>query len=424
MSPSEHDLGKSILELFQSVSGVKTIDLPAELGTSKTSVDRFRNNHPTLKRTTRLAILASIGKYVATKKIVNPRLTRLVEDYEHQVFSIREVVVEPGIQTVIHELAECLGPRVLDWESVSQEVHRPDFPDELRVALEMLARKCKAMPVQCQRAFQKTSYTLSIVTYTGLSRKLLDPQVQIRRVVHGLGVGFPIDLELADFGSAIQDSGNAIHVFPLFLTPSRTEDFGVVRIGTQTSLGIAVPIKHASDMEFKSLPHIPSSRSGIWLRDLFTHMRRGDGKVVWIHGYVQGELASILVENDEAAHSVLYGRRELISSREVEGLCFFQKDHRPDISDASVFLFDPGERSTYPTLDARFCEVYLDHGIDIPVGVGLSLPLIPRLVESGKWRILRKAALDAYLPYAEQLQKTGIDLRRGERVVGTLGLET
>jgi hypothetical protein len=51
-----------------------------------------------------------------------------------------------------------------------------------------------------------------------------------------------------------------------------------------------------------------------------------------------------------------------------------------------------------------------NHGVNIPVGVGFSLHLLPALARARRWRHIREFALKTMRPHCDVLQHLGIEL--------------
>jgi hypothetical protein len=59
----------------------------------------------------------------------------------------------------------------------------------------------------------------------------------------------------------------------------------------------------------------------------------------------------------------------------------------------SLFVFDPAESlRLLPKLDADYRMVICKHELDIPIGIGFNLPMLPSLVRNNNWRSLQQEA--------------------------------
>jgi len=121
-------------------------------------------------------------------------------------------------------------------------------------------------------------------------------------------------------------------------------------------------------------------------------------------------MAYAMIESDVGALTSLTSRRAAITMREVSHLfCFRGKSEFGEDPSTSLFLFDPAEKTTFPSWASGFTDVYLKHGVDVPVGIGLSLSLAIAIIDEGRWRKLLDAAVEAYGVHRKELHALGIE---------------
>jgi len=77
----------------------------------------------------------------------------------------------------------------------------------------------------------------------------------------------------------------------------------------------------------------------------------------------------------------------------------------------SLFVFDPGERSRIQSfLPSGYRIIVAPHNVDVPVGIGFSLPCLPQLLRSKLWHLILDEAIRVYGPHDQPLENLGIRL--------------
>jgi len=276
----------------------------------------------------------------------------------------------------------------------------------------------------------------------------LDVQQHIASAIGEWDIGIPRPPRQNAFDYVGNDSfarcARVLYLFPFFLTPLREHMWTVLPFGHQTTLGFILHNDHPALKEWTkavaktSRPMRGGARveelrgsdaaSGDaldaraarnWIQFLISETARLGASLYSLSGYVCDEIVAEIVSqaSDEALRLAFLDCSVRLTPEREYTLPFFVTA-QPALTGAhsNVYLFDPADIQRLRQILRRseYTIVIAEHGIDVPVGVGVSILGLPRLLANGLWRELLAEAVEAYLPYKEKLREIGIVLDRGE----------
>ena len=190
----------------------------------------------------------------------------------------------------------------------------------------------------------------------------------------------------------------------------------------QTSIGFVIHRDHPAAIEWDAMmggsgPGVPKSLgvtisdAAEWSERLVLHTDAGNGTVYWVDGFVFFEILFEALARRGPVPLAALARHHTSVRPEEQRLLFCAHGSRTDRHESSVFVFDPGEFEVVSRLLApEFRIIVVPHEVDIPVGVGFTLPCLPKLVISGRWEAILREAERLYSPHAETLERLGIRL--------------
>jgi hypothetical protein len=278
---------------------------------------------------------------------------------------------------------------------------------------------------------------VSIVPYTHISDGLLSEQRKLQMFLATEGLHADQEFGSIDYGSltfSLAAESSVFHLFPFFWAPSRRRHWGVIPYAQQKTIGILMHRTHpvARLVEtFKTTTVTPGlhrvpihsietiAAADEWIKQCILITAELSGKVFWINGYVQMEvLRAILLRCADPRAIAALGRTQVLASPDDRERLFFyrlrgrKKRPAPDNQPTtSLFIFDPGEQmNVLKNVDPDYEAVVCNHGVNIPVGVGFSLHLLPALARARRWRHIREFALKTMRPHCDVLQHLGIEL--------------
>jgi hypothetical protein len=228
------------------------------------------------------------------------------------------------------------------------------------------------------------------------------------------------------------DRKRILYTFPMYLTESKRSRFSVLAYGRQRELGLLVP----PGSTVLSRQRQYQAQNDWNLATILQHVASNTrGVVLCLKNYATKEIAiQCATSNQKCEHFTLKQLQEIdpsgnfVTSSARRRTRRSQKPKRvtrlvpgETAGDDWVFLFDLGnlsevEKECKDHDDLKFCQIVrIQHGLDIPVGIGFNLYLVPWLLEDSRWRRLRQLVLDAASPLAESLRKTGIEFGEGQQ---------
>jgi hypothetical protein len=333
----------------------------------------------------------------------------------------------PSVSIDIERIAHVMRLSRSDAYELRKQLERKDLPVWIRDAAAALGRLVEESPDGVRRAQESRSYLLSIVPYTNIADSLQTVQLEMAKFIDKLGFGtqqrFIEEQFRISITSTSANNSRILYVFPYFHVPFRRRYWGVLPIGHQTSIGFVIHQSHPASAEWDVIaestrpgasgnPGIMLAEAADWCERLILHTDAGNGAIYWVDGFVFYDILSeALVRRGPEPLASLARRHKSVRPEEQSSL-FFSKsggsvsDFVPD-----VFVFDPGECDVIRQLIApEFRLITVPHEVDVPVGIGFSVPFLPRLMVDSHWEAILQEAKRMYAPYAVALDTLGIKL--------------
>ena len=179
-----------------------------------------------------------------------------------------------------------------------------------------------------------------------------------------------------------------VYLFPFFMTPQRRTTWGVLPYARHTQLGLLL---HKTHLHRKRLMD-DIARQGDepesleWLANLLAKVEELDGKIFAVDGYLHDELLPLMVLKlgDDPSGERFYRVGQVVEPREKERMGIFDSQAKRQ---KNVRVIDLADRRDYePYLKKGFQILEVRHTLDIPVGIGYSLLMLPMLIEGGLWK--------------------------------------
>lgn len=336
--------------------------------------------------------------------------------------------------SVIDRLAERLnlhGPQV---QKLKELCASGDLPGFLLDALEHLDKLTAKAPADHRSTAIADEVYYSKATFTNIDKGLSSPQERLVGVLTNLKLGRIETLGDRDYSSSIyEDLANTrrvMYLFPFYLTPSRRSLFGVLPFGAQRKLGFILPKSHPSSTRWDQLTEaaqrnplnpqggapLPLNDQLTWIARLILDTHEIKGKLAWFLGFSQKEILNncrILSQDSSIRHALTVIETSLGLSRRHDLPVFTQCDLRLTVypQNRTVVTFDPGEACITNAGIRDDCRcVVCEHGLDVPVGIGFNLYMLPSLLLDDKWKILLEVARTGYGHFKSELAEIGIEM--------------
>ncbi len=255
-----------------------------------------------------------------------------------------------------------------------------------------------------------------------------------------------LEAETSDFRELTDplttETKRILYTFPMYLTDLKRTRFSVLAYGRQRELGVLVP----SGSTLLSLRTRFEDENDWNLANLLQHIAsNAKGVLFCLANYATSEIAiQCMTHNPDKCAAFTADRlREVSVATNVvipsavkgkkRGARQPRKVKRLVPADTSghdwAFLFDLGSQPKVEAeigqhTDLRGCEIIrIRHDLDIPVGIGLNLYLVPWLLQRNRWQELQRLVLDAVSPLAESLRHMGIEFGEGPGDVSRSGAD-
>ena len=192
-------------------------------------------------------------------------------------------------------------------------------------------------------------------------------------------------------------------LFPFFLTAERRMSWGVIPYAMHRCVGLLLPRYTMS----------PGGADGTLSPEEFmAHIDRHELTVYSLAGYVEEQVIfEMALEAGESSLRLI--ERSLRASRDATFSEVFQQLEADQscllfglerLSDIQTFVNQSGRQQ-----DFRFVKLY--HEINVPTGIGFSLPAIPWLEAGHRFSALQRAALELARQSREHFLSVGIEVR-------------
>ncbi len=366
-----------------------------------------------------------------------PATSHEVIEMWNEVKSHFKIVTEEDLKTVtvlrtglFVELFKC-NPKDLQ-EGAAQLFHHESEPEAL--AAREMKRAFDAYHSLCLQRIQPLPEQVNrlgaipvVLNYTSAQGGLLKPQQKLVKTLEESGIQWVMPdhkskrgfMPEHDYETIINPRMCLCHriffLFPYFMISPRRTFSGVIPYMRQTLLGLVLPgddkdlqeLCHQNDVKqpqlpdgtlvFKAKNEKGQSRLDDFLRQIVVNTSRIGGELWSLSGYPQlSILEEIILKGEGAnfspANKYILGAhdekfrhgtflKDKTVSRLLQGSRFRKK--------SSIFVFDPAERQEVVKAIGenrrRYQSVLISHGLDIPVGIGYSLNLVPWLIKNQRW---------------------------------------
>lgn len=215
-----------------------------------------------------------------------------------------------------------------------------------------------------------------------------------------------------------------LFAFPFYLTESRRSSFGVLPYGDHHSIGLLLH-KNAFHGAFGAASQDDVAKDlGIFRKGFnvfLSQMANQSGKIHHFQGFIYDEIFPHLVsyygspETKQSFYELGKVREpvENVRSLHEEALKVMRKAEPSSLFALDLIVAEEIERGLKKERD-EFVVLRVAHNQRIPVGIGFTLPLLPRLLEEGNWRALLRAAQKCLTAGSgsQDFESIGITLRQ------------
>lgn len=320
------------------------------------------------------------------------------------------------------------------------------FPEELRLAIASLYSLSQSAWISNVDIRPRDTQRIYVTQANDTHRNLSQGQNILLRVLTDLKMGEILVNKSDDF-AVTTGPDNALFlqqlcVFPFTMSRTRRPYFGVIPYARQRMIGLVMHESHpafqwmSNQMNPFPLKSTPIKRSGpgkksieilvtheieasSWLPQIIATTDESQGKVFSVSGDVQ---QTILFEalhqqaKERYSQSVEAINRLETIQRRVDlpsggGPSLSMLDWKERLKSRSIFLFDPWAAEHFqPSEEYKY--VVFPHNVDIKVGVGFSVNLLPTLLINDRWKKILEAAKAVYTTPAMKkgLDSIGIEL--------------
>ncbi|HTU44236.1 MAG TPA: toll/interleukin-1 receptor domain-containing protein [Bryobacteraceae bacterium] len=333
--------------------------------------------------------------------------------------SAKEEISQSDVALEMDLIAHKLQIAPAEARFMHAELRRKDLPVWILRAVRALGRLLNEWPHPIRRAIESKSNLLSIVKYTNIDDHLQRIQLELARFIEARGLGGQRRFLNEEFRISITPAvavSRALYVFPYFHAPSRRQNWGVLPYAQQNKIGFVLHNKHPAGPKWdhiadRCLGQATVSDSVGWFEELILQTDALDGTIYSIDGFVFYEiLTEVLAEKGSEATAIL-AHRHTTKRPEEQSRLFFTKRRSSEKELSAVFVFDPGEsRAVQSLLNPNYRVILAPHPLDVPVGVGFTLPCLPGLLLDSRWEAILIRAASLYGQHAEELAGLGIRL--------------
>ena len=327
------------------------------------------------------------------------------------------------------EHRERLADKVGKGRVTAETVRNTEIPEEMGNLAYFFKARMDTLRHETMEVIDQEQYALHECEYTNIDEGLKTLRESLRAYLYEntelLGEPIKQDYHYFEIGLESWRTQNerSICTYPFFLSKVRRSYWGVIPYGKQTHFGILLHKKHPSYAEdILALQPTEGQRGAIdidevhkcLIRLVYNTIHMNDGLILSFHGYILGELIADIVkthgnELELKMFKHLWRKRskQQTETSEIRVLPEEMKSDRKSI----VFFFDPGELDEIQSnCTHNYQPILLPHGLDIPVGIGFNLCMLPYLIKQDCWRKLREIAGKELGPWTAELEKAGIAL--------------
>jgi predicted acylesterase/phospholipase RssA len=347
-----------------------------------------------------------------------------------------------GISTFdFQEAKEALNPNDIRYQKI-QEITREGLgqllqgvPRELRDAKARLASINDVYAKLKYSALNNNRYLLVKYPYTSIPEVNTLQNSLEDAIIDNLGASteFP---ERNEYFDAVRYPEYAIcnetiYTFPFFLSLLRLITWGVIPYGRHRRIGVLLHESHPAYSQLikydvtgmTNKKDLRKKINSAWIYNLLdglaNQQKNKSGKTVFgklfsIEGYLYNELVPLLIldTGNDLMQSKFLKCGERVSPKDLKHTKVPQAMLDPKQYDLHAMILDLAlreevEKSVH---DKGYKVLAIQHELNIPVGIGFSLLMTPRLLQSEVWRNLAKIARDILHPASDKLLNIGIEL--------------
>ncbi len=226
----------------------------------------------------------------------------------------------------------------------------------------------------------------------------------------------------------IAERHRVVYLFPFFLTPSRRRLFGVIQYAKQFAGSIIIHKKHPAYADWRarrtrprvlqtgSSHVLPVAEARRWIDTAVEQAATRGGSVVWCAGESFFEILGLVLNthgSESAQTALAHAQRGIIANELPDILRGHSTPGSPESfkvrAKDSIFIVDPASSFDRSLLsELQFDEILWAHGIDIPVGLGFSMPVLLSLLQNDRWQDIARTSAAAVAKLREPLQRVGI----------------
>ena len=358
--------------------------------------------------------------------------------------------------------------QLIETEFSVSEIKSKILEEQLReVDIDINCLADSGLPLQLKRSLKILIKKLS--EDPSISEKLKTPELSIIDPTYIQKLNFSIKklklkIKELEIGSLNDPTGEQVFeatenkvyykiptlfLYPYFLDENRIGDneAGVIQYGVQSSVAIVIhkendkflewaAIRDEIKEEFRSSDNkkysnheldrgIQPSRSINWLKELLEYLyTKSNSEIHSVRGYVFHSIiqqfADIHIKDNKRMGEILkistdtenFSKPDakLPFYREVKGTENLNHNQILLLDPADAFLLSQNGQRTFNKLWRDYEIVYVNHGLDIPVGIGYSLYALPKLLKDGNWKIFKDILLKEFQQHKTELRSIGISI--------------
>lgn len=211
--------------------------------------------------------------------------------------------------------------------------------------------------------------------------------------------------------------------FPFFLTDSRRNFFGVIPYGDHESIGFLLSKKLLLEVLPAGIGEIKDEgKLKKFFNDLINTVATKQGTIYNFRGFIYKEILPQMVADlgspDTMSRFTKIAKEE-IPVTDADDLEYSALETIKKAGDHSVVVIDlvikkALEQSLSEQSGREFIVVQIEHKQPIPVGIGFTLPLLPKLLQDNNWDGLLNAAARIIQEEAMQDRFKAIGIRLRE----------
>lgn len=358
--------------------------------------------------------------------------------------------------------------QLIETEFTISEIKSKILQEQLReVDIDIECLSDSKLPLQLKRSLKILIKKLN--DDPSITEKVNTPEVSIIDPTYIQRLNLSIrklkqKIEILNIGSINDPSGEQVFeatenkvyykiptlfLYPYFLDENRIGDneAGVIQYGVQNSVAIAIHKENDKYLEWcyfrdeieseyklsnskKFSNHeldrgIDKLQSINWLKELIEYLyKKNNSEIHSVRGYVFHSIiqqfADLHIKDNKRMGEILKISTDTENFSKPDAKLPFYREVKAteNLNHNQVLLLDPADafllsqngQRTFKNLWRDYDIVYVNHGLDIPVGIGYSLYALPKILKDDNWKVLQEIILKEFQQYKNELLSVGISI--------------